>query len=356
MNIGDIVTFRSHPFFYQADKIIIAGDASPLPPLMVITEIAEILKKGKSRSSLLFRCYWYSTKGGRFESTWLEERDIKLISNSESIDLNQLQEGDLVQFLTTDIESKKFKCYSTYESSQRMAATTSLNSLLSFVCPNLVYLESVGTPASESEKKGLKKSPAEIKVKWYNPVSEKYSETTLPSSCIRSVPKTTEITLKAMAEVIESKKCVIIEIDSKETLFEPLYISNQSGSYQVSGIDLLRLKQGFFHLNDQTVLKPVDKVVLSSAPEFDFSKSIKPSTTVISLLKKSIKENKIVRLKYVAPTGKISVRCVANLKLYELKEKGKPVVILEGFCYKKQSVRHFNIKRIESAEQLDFGY
>ena len=99
LNIGDLVSIKSHPFNIYNESSI-GAFVNNTPPIMVIAEVLnstsydteseEVDSETKKAKKLpnQYLCYFYSSKTSTFEKHWFKENEIERI-NSDTDETNK---------------------------------------------------------------------------------------------------------------------------------------------------------------------------------------------------------------------------------------------------------------------------
>lgn len=225
-HLGDIVVIKSYP-----EKNPLTGDPLHIPPMMVVTGIEIENKKKKTHSNdtgkriaerIKYHLTWFDNKRSEFVEKVMYESMLKiketiipddLIERAEKENYEQLfnfNYGECTEFSTTHLELEKQKetkstiCTKKLvvkgehadnidresKNSDNVEKTTTV-ALVTFACPKLVItgFRSVSDNIKYDDFGKLKSrfSNELIKVMWFNPIQQKYSEKELPKECLRQV-------------------------------------------------------------------------------------------------------------------------------------------------------------------------
>jgi hypothetical protein len=262
--IGSIVTFCTHPFFGESDKdsILISGDPSTLPPLMVIVETNKEVKSVFDENSGMeiinkgsFQCkvQWYASESSSFEEAWVSSTLLKTINSSSDTEKSNKQEykyGSIVVFKTAQIEVAKKKASLKQNGTLHEDRNKSITGILSFTSP---VMQVIGVVQSDNKKVydqktgQLKKQSAKelIKCKYYNPKGNKLSEVVFAKEALLHIESVPQDVINFLERVIEKGgflKTVSENNNFKQTIIKPQSIFYKLGSYFLEAKDYLQNK------------------------------------------------------------------------------------------------------------------
>jgi hypothetical protein len=390
--VGDIVALNSHPYTTSQHKVLISGEPQLISPLMVIIEIIRDLQdlhdeftgvniqiKGKTFNC---KCIWYSSKSAQFEEAWLSSKLLKLIrKKGETVSKSQAI-GTTVTLSTAQMELSKVKSSLKTEGEKQ---STSLNPLLSFVSP---LMQIIGTPKSEKKeplydiKTGKQKkeiSQQMVKCKWFNPSSDKMSETLIPIEALYLIPIIREEMLNEYSKYIKEQQHISITLEGKakdyQTIFLPQKIKYLHGEYLIIGYDYIKNKAREFKILKLSSTK-LDSPFVTQAPNFKDNelKVLSLTEQVKRLIAEGLQDKKYLRIRYKDRYDNLTLRTLKKY-LTNFNEKPKQTLkqklsetaktpnsmkglpdYLSGFCELRKAERHFQIDRILSIEILNISY
>jgi len=383
MEIGNIVTFNSHPYIIENTSIIISGEHLMLTPLMVIVELLKISKNEFSEvdgtpivqaGEFHCKCIWYSSKMNQFEESWFYSNQLKPLKDTYSTSYLNPQEpisfnykklvGKLVSLKTLPIELGKKKSSLTSESNKDKSL---VSSLLSFISPVMQIIDLKENDSKEKKhdiKTGLQKryvSNFTVKCRWYNPTGDKFSEKFLPVESIFLLPSITNETLDTLQKHINGVSILRI----KESLFKPLSISYRSGFYLLTSFDFIKNKEVEISINDNLKFEREPDLYLKEAPDFKIISETPGAqwqtiNTILELVEECVTEKNYLRIQYKSNNDTITLRTINNLVLHETLEmingEYKTVSYVEAYCNLRKDKRYFKIDRIISAQMLNIKY
>jgi len=197
--IGKIVTLKTH-YSRGKEKVLknlhIAGDDKSIPPFMMVTEYIfetknrfdektgdEILGTG----SYSCKVQWFNSKTYEVSETWLNTAFLEevMFKNVEKT-TSTFSKGDGVILRTNELEIKKKRTSLKVEES---AVNLKASSVVSFCAPEMIVMSKV---AYQIKKPIIDKNTGEqirfypkqlLKFKYFNPLTNKYTEGHLPLEC-----------------------------------------------------------------------------------------------------------------------------------------------------------------------------
>jgi len=387
INIGDIVTLNSHPFFQSVQAVIISGESQLLPPLMVVLEFLketkdqydektgdEQTKKGNAQC----KCMWYSHKTHQFEEAWLTSKSLKLIkANPISLTKNDLfQESTSfksVSLKTIDLEMGKLKSsLSKDENNQTIInePKSIINPLLSFVSPIMEILQVTEVKDSDKEpqydtKTGKQKryfSKWSVKCKWFNPSGDKFSEKFLPIDALQVIEAVNEEALKELNKAIDSDQFILIDKavtnSVKQSIIKPLSIVFRSGQYYLIGYDYCLNKKLEIKIPFQPTI--VEEYFHDSAPSFTYLREANTTKSVTDEIKecieKGLQEQCILRVKYMNKADRVTYKTMTNYSVLSAKETEKDIFYLTGQSISHKEERTLRLDRILSIQTLNLKF
>src|SRR5690554_4298462 len=194
--IGSIVTLKSHYTRGEKDyldNISIAGDDKSISPYMMVTEILKETKNkfdedtGENtiqKNSFRLKVIWFNAKTYEFNKKWISSQFVDVVENE--LKNIKFSKADQVILKTNQLEIKK-KRISIKE--EEWNTKISKSSLLSFCAPEMVVIgKSTFKPKDplfdKVTNERIREIPTDqIKVQFYNPLADKYSEEILPIEC-----------------------------------------------------------------------------------------------------------------------------------------------------------------------------
>ena len=369
--IGTIVALDSHIYFDddESKSIVICGEPKQVSPLMIIIEVVVDKPMFEERSGMRLsdisscqcRCIWFSHKSYIFEEVWISSKLLKIIKPAENID--KVSFGQQVELKTAYIELGKIKS-NIKETDNNVSSI--LTSDLNFVSP---VMQVIGTAKSESKeplydvktltlKRSIPKSL--VKCKYYNAVSDKFSEFLIPIEALNIIDSIDEKNLVVCKTAIIENQYLAIEHDGIRSITKPNRINFNNGRYYIYAYDYLTVKNVQLNINKIKVeLK--DNYYNEVLPIFEVKRDkliIKPiDKKNIKELFKKIGKDKYITISYENRDGDKSNRSISDYELVESVEKNllgedREVVYLKAFYHLRNAERFFRIERIKSLKVL----
>ncbi|AZA73774.1 hypothetical protein [Chryseobacterium indoltheticum] len=385
-SIGDFVCLQNHPYFNKNQNIKIAANAEMTPPIMIVGEILnkdEYNPLNGRQSEIQLRCYYYSTKDGKYIDKWIKAEQIKKLEsdytyldiekliNIENFDLEFLKESllnKLVCIKSVDFELNKKKIF--IDSSDGIR-TNKENNHLEFLPPVMTVIDIV---KNKEEKKysSTKESFVEkdlskymFKCKWYNPKTSSYSEELIPSVILGIVKNQTsdlEIISSGINEngyiIIDLKNDVELEDSSRlvgNTIIKPTELIFNHYYYKLSAFDYMKQRTASYPLGDIRKNVSLDdftqKAIIFGQIYPRYKTIFRPITANI------FTENEYYLIKYRDKSNKITTRIIKLIykEPYTDQESNSDQIFLVSNCLlRKGHIRHFTVSQIlESTEILN---
>jgi len=387
-SIGDFVCIQNHPYFNKNQKIKIAANAEMTPPIMIVGEVLdkdECNPLDGKRSEIQIRCYYYSTKDGKYIDKWIKAEQLKKLeandtyldidglSKIESFDVEFLKKNylnKLVCLKSVDFELNKKRIF--IDSSDGIR-TNKENNHLEFLPPVMTVIDVVKNKEekkySSTKENFVEKDLSKymFKCKWYNPKTSSYSEELIPSSILGIVNIYSE-KIDDLVNGFGENNFLIINQKSKDkfelednieqivkTLVKPTELVFNHYYYNVSSFDLVKQK---------TTFHPIEDIITHDIPVDYFPKSTifgnaypRYKTTFRPIISTIFKDNEYYLIKYKDKSNKITTRIIKVIfqEPYIDQEDGSDQIFLVSNCLlRKGRIRHFSIKHIlESIEILN---
>ncbi|WDF77014.1 WYL domain-containing protein [Mucilaginibacter sp. KACC 22773] len=362
--IGDIVTILSHPFTVETTDIVISGEYLMIPPIMVVSEIIDHSKDTPTLQDK-FKCIWFSTKENQFKESYFSEDDLKSLP-AEKSDISGIAKNSLVSLISSPLELSKRRSFLNRETQQQVTKnTSSIAGLLTFISPVMAVLEirvfdKLKDKKTSPDIQSKKIYPAQVaKCKWFDSVSEKFSECWIPLECLAALPEVPQSLLALIAQVIKDRHY----LKTSTTVVRPDQLSNRSGHYYLSCFDYVLYQNQTIALDEI-----IDPSVLSNpfkdyAPLFKKHgrkvKELKLMIDVEQLIEKSISDtkNNYLVIKYQDNYNNFTVRTISNYELImgtnPLDPAGLAIKYVRAYCHLRQADRNFKLSGIVDVSVLD---
>ncbi|MBK9482246.1 MAG: WYL domain-containing protein [Bacteroidetes bacterium] len=363
-NIGDTVTTITHPYYQNSTNVLISGEPSLAPPLMIIIEVFRKRKSIEIKwedgdTEISYKCIWYSSRLNKFQSDWISSKAIKIIA--EDSPQEKLCVGNMVTLKTHYLELGKKK--STYSSndSEEIKGHTSVTSFLNFL-PPLMQIENIKeVVAKKHEPLGSDHSlkhrilPSfEVNCTWYNNSADKFSQVTLPLEAVLQIGEISAGLITNINNAIMSGLYYKIG----NNLAKPISINSRSGLYFVNVYDLVQNATIEIPINNQTHLSSVTPF-RNHAPKFETDSSIaygEVQSDMLELIKNSLENKSYLRLQYKNRNERVTIRTLRDYKTQEFTENAKKVFLLTGYCILRKDQRTFRLERIQNLQELDIAF
>jgi len=221
--VGDIVTFKNHPLLYDYE---IRGDGKYVPPIMVVKEVIfensqkkthdEVTGK-KIAEKIKYICIYFDDNKSEFIESHLYESSLehfKILHIGRIDDPKRLDEhhenlvdeisryplspsyeyGKIIYFKTKKLEILKKRASKTVSSIKGKSQTEekiTLQYVVSYSTPDFVTIgfkkETYNDLFFNDGKVKRYVSTDFVKIQWYNPIQQKFSEQLLPIECFTDI-------------------------------------------------------------------------------------------------------------------------------------------------------------------------
>ena len=265
--IGKIVSLKTHYIRGASeilDQIYIAGDDKSIPPFMMITEFILETKDrfdedtgGEILGSDSHHCkvQWFNTKMYEVSETWINSDFLEeVIVEGRKKETSTFSKGDCVILKTNELEIKKKRTSLKIEES---TVNLKASSVVSFCAPEMIVMSRVAFKVKQpiidkNTGKQTRFNPKFlIKFKYYNPLTNKYSEGLLPKECFEKAD--TEI--ESLDETLDSNSVVLY----KKKLLQVKNISYLHGVYMAYCKNFVDGSEESFRMNELRPLELFDK-------------------------------------------------------------------------------------------------
>lgn len=203
--IGSIVSNLAHPYTSKNVNVLITTYAHFTPPLMIVVEKNYGVAKynalnGQKEDNDSYKCLYYSTSSGSFETNWFKQREIKLINTGDvnlfkslkGRNLDEIKQkllGQMAILTNVDLELEKKKIWSDSEGDKSISK---VNNLLDYLPPlgSVIDVKYNDDFQKYNEKSGNilhRKSKILVKLRWLNNLNSKYSEEYVPLVALKLV-------------------------------------------------------------------------------------------------------------------------------------------------------------------------
>lgn len=211
--LGDLVVFRNHQLLYSDT---IKGDGKYIPPIMVVKEVLFENKQKKTHDDITgkqiaervkYICLYFDDNKSEFIESHLYE---SVLEKAEALNLGSstssfsYKYGERICFITQKLELSKKRSSTitintidkTVTAKNAKKTTTiereTIQNVVSFATPDFIaigYKKESSNDLFYNDGKPKRFVCSDfVKVQWYNPIQQKFSEKYLPTIFFESVP------------------------------------------------------------------------------------------------------------------------------------------------------------------------
>lgn len=388
LNIGDLVSLKSHPFNIF-NGTLIGAFVNNTPPIMVIAEVLnstsydteseEVDSETKKAKKLpnQYLCYFYSSKTSSFDKYWFKENEIKRIdSNSETIQEEIIKTEDKVSLInkykdklvvlkSADLELSKKK---TTWSRTKEEDINKTQAFLEFLSPVMIVLDVVENQNFNKDRINPKNGEIKrvsckflLKCKWFNPIKQTFSEEIMPYNILQLVDfdeKKLEIIRDGIARktvfVIKDDENIILE-GTKHSFsnyileLKDVVIQNHTIKVFFKNLINNKLESSLIdNLIAENSGKEFKQFITSEFPNYSNSKYNNP-------LDLEWQRDKFYKIDYLDKKGKFTSRIITNCKVeeFETEDDEKDVKFVIANCLLREGkIRHFRVSNITARFEL----
>jgi hypothetical protein len=389
LNIGDLVSLKSHPFNIFNESLI-GAFVDNTPPIMVISEVlksnsydteseevdTETNKVKKLPNQYL--CYFYSSKTSSFEKHWFKQNEIKKIDSDietnqekvtkteDKVSLLNKYKDNLVVLKSADLELSKKK---TTWSRTKEEDINKTQAFLEFLPPVMTVIDVVENQNFNKDRVNPKNGEIKresckflLKCKWFNPIKQTFSEEIIPYKILQLVEFNSNkiefiekgINTKNVFQLIEKDLNISLEnsrysfnkyiIELKEVviqnhlmkIFYKNLINNKIESKIIENLEIIDSEKEFKQFVD------------SEFPNYSNSEYNNP-------LKLEWQKDKFYKIDYLDKKGKFTTRIITNCKVeeFETEDDEKDVKFVIANCLLRDGkIRHFRLSNITARAEL----
>lgn len=385
--IGDFVCLQNHPYFDDNQKIKIAANADMTPPVMIIGEILdkdECNPLNGKQSEIQIRCYYYSTKDGKYIDKWFKSEQVKkleagltyldneVLKSIDDFDLEYIKKlyvNTLVCLKSVDFELNKKKIF--IDSSDGIR-TNKENNHLEFLPPVMTVIDII---KNKEEKKFSTTKPNFVeknlskyvfKCKWYNPKISSYSEEFLPSNVLGTLVDQQSI-IDVIISSIDQKQYLILKLRNSihleenttevlTKLVEPHELIFNHYYYKLNATDLFKQKVVSFSLdeiyyennkNQYSIYSVYKSLILGHTfPRF--------GTRFETISEKIFEETQYFLITYRDKNGKVTIRMikVITTESYIDATDIEHNFVVANCLLRNGNIRHFKINQITKVTKI----
>lgn len=375
LNIGDVVSLKSHAYLTNITNIIISGEPLLLPPLLVVTEKVTIQpsinNNGSKEETYEYICRYFSSKQHTFETIKVKALHLKLIIANEernAISIDEVFPGAMVTLKSMDYELAKKKSSFTFEdtSLNHGADNTTISALLTNLCPTLhvisVKKHTTKHPTHNKEDEIRLVPSWDIKCFWYNSHKEKFSEEIFPLESLKIVIPVDQGIIEKIMEIISKSSVLEVTELNDYFLIKPRIITYRSGYYFLRGYDYVLNRIVEHKIAYPNTFNKVERPVLKKVPSFELKSNPTAASRefVVNEIKMAVlaakPQKNYIRIQYKSRNEIITLRTIKDYDFIEAEEDGKKHNYLVGFCCLRMAERSFRIDRIQQLEELNLKF
>lgn len=370
--IGDLVSLKSHAYNENLTSIVVSGDHSSLPPIMIVNEIYRVEKRDNNKVLLEehfhINCIYFSSKSNTLQEVRLRNIYLKKLEDEpgqKSGKLAEMQEGATVLLKSTRLELKKRK--STFSAEEHVLggenSKSTISALLTYL-PPIFHVINIKEFIPKQKSNGLSDDnywhySKKVKCFYHNSHNDKISEVEIPYEALEVLQPVSNEILKRINSAILNKKFLIYS-DEKErkSILQPQFLSFRSGFYFLKAYNMIDSKIVDINVSDQMAYKDVDKVVEYSSPsnEMPYFNENLLLKDMIEKINIGLRTKQYLRIKYKNKNEEISVRTLSDYSIKENPDDENRSLYLTGYCHLREADRTFNLKRIQMVQVLSLSY
>ena len=389
LNIGDLVSLKSHPFNIFNESLI-GAFVDNTPPIMVISEVlksnsydteseevdAETKKAKKLPNQYL--CYFYSSKNSSFEKYWFKQNEIKKIDSDtetnqgkvtkteDKASLLNKYKDNLIVLKSADLELGKKK---TTWSRTKEEDINKTQAFLEFLPPVMMVLDVVENKNFNKDRVNPKNGEIKresckflLKCKWFNPIKQTFSEEIIPYKILQLVEFNSN-KIESIENGINTKNVFqLIEKDLNISLENSRYSFNKYIIELKEVVIQNHLMKIFYKnlINNKIESKIIENLeIIDSEKEFkQFVDSEFPNysnSEYNNPLKLEWQKDKFYKIDYLDKKGKFTTRIITNCKVeeFETEDDEKDVKFVIANCLLRDGkIRHFRLSNITARAEL----
>ena len=389
LNIGDLVSLKSHPFNIFNESLI-GAFVDNTPPIMVISEVlksnsydteseevdTETNKVKKLPNQYL--CYFYSSKTSSFEKHWFKQNEIKKIDSDietnqekvtkteDKVSLLNKYKDNLVVLKSADLELSKKK---TTWSRTKEEDINKTQAFLEFLPPVMTVIDVVENQNFNKDRVNPKNGEIKresckflLKCKWFNPIKQTFSEEIIPYKILQLVEFNSN-KIESIENGINTKNVFqLIEKDLNISLENSRYSFNKYIIELKEVVIQNHLMKIFYKnlINNKIESKIIENLeIIDSEKEFkQFVDSEFPNysnSEYNNPLKLEWQKDKFYKIDYLDKKGKFTTRIITNCKVeeFETEDDEKDVKFVIANCLLRDGkIRHFRLSNITARAEL----
>ena len=389
LNIGDLVSLKSHPFNIFNESLI-GAFVDNTPPIMVISEVlksnsydteseeVDIETNKVKKLPNQYLCYFYSSKTSSFEKHWFKQNEIKKIDfdtennqekvtkTEDKVSLLNKYKDNLVVLKSADLELSKKK---TTWSRTKEEDINKTQAFLEFLSPVMTVIEVVENQNFNKDRVNPKNGEIKresckflLKCKWFNPIKQTFSEEIIPYKILQLVEFNSN-KIESIENGINTKNVFqLIEKDLNISLENSRYSFNKYIIELKEVVIQNHLMKIFYKnlINNKIESKIIENLeIIDSEKEFkQFVDSEFPNysnSEYNNPLKLEWQKDKFYKIDYLDKKGKFTTRIITNCKVeeFETEDDEKDVKFVIANCLLRDGkIRHFRVSNITARSEL----
>lgn len=375
--VGDVVTFVSHPFVKLNKEIVITGEAALLPPLMIIIEILVEVQSSFNEATgevevrtgeSSCKCLYFSSKNARFEESVLSSKSLRMIEKATTSE--PLHNGGTVALKSINFELSKRKSFLTLEERESYSESDRVSTvaLLSYVSPIMYAMNKIARKEKEGDislfdrKTGIQKrflSKNLWKCKWFDPTTDKFSELVIPQEALTIIPTLDEQYLSLVGQWIKDHKVLVGNLKSQEkyAVFRAKQLCFRSGTYLLRGFNYITNRNETLNIEEVREMRSESKHFSRRVPTFtstvDGNLQYEPEIEqIVTLVEAVAAKMGYLRIRYKNRRDKYSFRTISRFSIKHTSINEIETKYISGYCHLKNEERTFRLDRIIAAEDL----
>ncbi|MCF2488082.1 WYL domain-containing protein [Dyadobacter sp. CY347] len=361
--LGDIISLNAHPYTTTLLNSIISGDATMLPPLMVIVEA--FISRKKVENSIKYKCLWFSSKSQKFSDGLFFEDELHLIeARGNSVCPAFLQRGDSVFFRTLTLETFKKKSSQSFDDYNLRDGSGSVHvsALLSFTSPILQVTEVVGSkePRPSIDKKSGEilsvASKSLVKCRFYDSSGDRFAVADIPIEALEVVDIVPTQALEEVSRAIIESYSMYYKSHYVKTIIRPIALIYRNGRYYVRAEDYVKSKILEFDVDSVTTFVTIRNPYSQELPSFNLAAqplSGNPDyiqKEYVDAIKQATDAGLYLRIKYKNRNEEITERAIRECQVLSVRVGEQDVLYLTAYCCLRNAMRSFRLARVQSVK------
>lgn len=368
INVGDLVSTHAHPFVETNTDVSITVYAHFLPPIMIVAEkhyshVKNDASTGDKENNTTYRCFYYSTLSGSYESNWFKLKEIKRIATGKQ-DFALFNENKSLQGLkkkllekkailsSVDLELNKKKLWSDDSNPSKLKT----NNLLDYLPPlsSVIDVKENLDNQKFNKKTGAiihKKSRFLVKLRWLNNITQKYSEDYLPLETLRFLDE--ELTLRdfdiksqyILPNSLKLENDPVTVVSNQPVMLKQIVWKHYFYVYKFINL----FNNQVFELDVKQTPSIIDLSHILNVEEFQ-----KDSFNLFDIENLDQLKGEWFEIQYTDRNEKYTKRIIRLNNIYEeLEEEGRKKRFIEANCLLRGGrIRNFKVSRIRGYRKL----